>query len=217
MVLYCILIFTPLSFFNQVQFLLWYSRYFIGSSYLLYENYPLFNFILYTNLQLVVLFFSPSVERFIHEPLARETGRPLPTSSAINEVSYLYPMILLSPGFIHIFEQKIQGLSRTHFPFFKDSIQCKKEPWVYVFFSSSTTWVRSEGPFVFAPFSLEFYLNYKVSIAIQGVSSTDCNFLGLWRPWKASRGFSKFVSERFLCKRSEDTCRRIGLNTPKLR
>ena len=34
-----------------------------------------------------------------------------------------------------------QGLSRTHFPFFKDSIQCKKEPWVYVFSSSSTTWV----------------------------------------------------------------------------
>ena len=29
--------------------------------------------------------------------------------------------------------------SRTHFPFFKDSIQCKKEPWVHAFFSSSTT------------------------------------------------------------------------------
>ena len=33
-----------------------------------------------------------------------------------------------------------QGLSRTHFPFFEDSIQCKEEPWVYVFFSSSRTW-----------------------------------------------------------------------------
>ena len=33
-----------------------------------------------------------------------------------------------------------KGLSRTHFPFFKDSIQCKEEPWVYVFFSSSRTW-----------------------------------------------------------------------------
>ena len=31
-----------------------------------------------------------------------------------------------------------QGLSRTHFPFFKDSTQCKKEPWVYAFFSSTT-------------------------------------------------------------------------------
>ena len=35
-----------------------------------------------------------------------------------------------------------------------------------------------EGLSVFAPlaFSLEFYLNDKVSINIQGVCSTDCNF-----------------------------------------
>ena len=33
-----------------------------------------------------------------------------------------------------------QRLPRTHFPFFKDSVQCKKEIWVYVFFSSTTTW-----------------------------------------------------------------------------
>ena len=33
-----------------------------------------------------------------------------------------------------------QGHSGTYFPFFKDSIQCKKEPWVYVFFSSFPTW-----------------------------------------------------------------------------
>ena len=38
-----------------------------------------------------------------------------------------------------------QGLSRTHFPFFKDSIQCKKEPQVYVFFSSSKTWATSSS------------------------------------------------------------------------
>ena len=36
---------------------------------------------------------------------------------------------------------------------------------------------------MFAPFSLKFYLNYKVSIEIQGLSSTDCNFQGLSRPW----------------------------------
>lgn len=38
--------------------------------YLIYELHPLFNCILCTNLQLVVLilFFFPSVERFIHEP-----------------------------------------------------------------------------------------------------------------------------------------------------
>ena len=40
-----------------------------------------------------------------------------------------------------------------------------------------------EGLSVFAPFSLEFYLNYRVSIEIQGLSSTDCNFQGLSRPW----------------------------------
>jgi len=31
------------------------------------------------------------------------------------------------------FEQKIQLFSRTHFPFFKYCIQCKKEPWVCLF------------------------------------------------------------------------------------
>ena len=41
------------------------------------------------------------------------------------------------------FEQKVQGLFKDTFPIFKDSIQCKKEPWVYVFISSSTTWVIS--------------------------------------------------------------------------
>ena len=41
-----------------------------------------------------------------------------------------------------------QGHSGTHFQFFKDSIQCKKEPWVYVFFSSSPTWaILSERSF----------------------------------------------------------------------
>ena len=36
-------------------------------------------------------------------------------------------------SFVPFFEQKnsrtFQGLLRTHFPFFQDSIQCKKEPW----------------------------------------------------------------------------------------
>ena len=35
---------------------------------------------------------------------------------------------------------------------------------------------------MFAPFSLEFYLNYKVTIEIQGLFSSDCNFQGLSRP-----------------------------------
>ena len=32
---------------------------------------------------------------------------------------------------------------------------------------------------MFAPFSLEFYLNYSVNIEISGLSSTDCNFQGI--------------------------------------
>ena len=35
---------------------------------------------------------------------------------------------------------------------------------------------------VFAPFFLEFHLNHKVSIEIQGLSTIDCNFQGLLRP-----------------------------------
>ena len=70
-----------------------------------------------------------------------------------------------------------QGLSRTHFPFFKDSIQCKKEPWVYVFFSSTTTWaILSWRSFTLGTW--ESGLD-KVSTEIQGLSSTDCNFQGL--------------------------------------
>ena len=43
-------------------------------------------------------------------------------------------MDLVSNEVRTFFLKKIQGLSRTHSPFFKDSIQCKKEPWFYVFF-----------------------------------------------------------------------------------
>ena len=45
---------------------------------------------------------------------------------------------------------------------------------------------------MFPPLSLEFYLNYKVSIEIQGLSSTDCNFQGL------SRRLSRFVQTLIL-------------------
>ena len=38
---------------------------------------------------------------------------------------------------------------------------------------------------MFAPFLLEFYLNDKVSTEIQGLSSTDRNFQGLLRTFKA--------------------------------
>ena len=88
-------------------------------------------------------------------------------------------------GFVPFFEQKtsrtFQGLSRTHFAFFKDSIQCKKEIWVYVFFSSTTTWaILSWRSFILGTW--ESGLD-KVTTEIQGLSSTDCNFQGLSRPW----------------------------------
>ena len=75
----------------------------------------------------------------------------------------------------------LQGLSRTHFAFFKDSIKCKKEIWVYVFFSSTTTWaILSWRSFILGTW--ESGLD-KVSTEIQGLSSTDYNFQGLSRPW----------------------------------
>ena len=96
-------------------------------------------------------------------------------------------------GSYRFLNKKIQGLSRAHFPLFKDSIQCKKQPWVYVFFISSTTWViYPKCLSVFAPFSLEFYLNYKVSIEIQELSRTNCNFQGLLRPWIFNLKFKDF-------------------------
>ena len=42
-----------------------------------------------TLLSLVLILIFPLVERFKYEPLARETGRTLPTSSAINKVHSL--------------------------------------------------------------------------------------------------------------------------------
>ena len=78
--------------------------------------------------------------------------------------------------------QFLKDFSRTLFPFFKDSNQCEKEPWVYVFFV-----VRQhekfypEGLSVFAPLGTWESGLDKVSTEIRGLSSTDCNFQGLSR------------------------------------
>ena len=52
---------------------------------------------------------------------------------------------LFITGFVLFFEQKIQELFKDfqgHIPHFsRTPFSAKKEPWVYVFFSSSTTWV----------------------------------------------------------------------------
>ena len=65
----------------------------------------------------------------------------------------------------------------------KDSIQCKKETWVYVFFSSSTTWVTLSLKVFLCLLLLVTWESGldKVSTEIHGLSSTDYNFQGLSR------------------------------------
>ena len=82
--------------------------------------------------------------------------------------------------------QTFQGLSRTDFPFLKDLIQCKKEPWVCLFWSFPNM----------SNFILKVFLHLllfgtwesegldKVSTKIRGLFSTDCNFQGLSRTFK---------------------------------
>ena len=80
-----------------------------------------------------------------------------------------------------LFGTKTPRTFKDTFRIFKDSIQCKKEPWVYVCFSSTPTWaILSWRSFILGTW--ESGLD-KVSTEIQGLSSTDCNFQGLSRPW----------------------------------
>ena len=62
--------------------------------------------------------------------------------------SYMNDLLVLNSdihgrntGFINFFGQKIQGLFKNISHFFKDSVQCKKEP-ESVFFGSFTTWAN---------------------------------------------------------------------------
>ena len=96
-----------------------------------------------------------------------------------------------------LFEQKIQGLFKDfqgHISnFSRTPFSAKKS-------LESTSFLvlpqheqfYPEGLSVFAPFSLEFYIHYKVSIEIQGPSSSDCNFQGLSRPQIFSLKFKDF-------------------------
>ena len=94
-------------------------------------------------------------------------------------------VVLLIAGFVPFFEQKIHGLFKDfpgHFSHFWRTPFSAKKSLESVFFSSPTTWViLSQRSFCVCSFSLEFYLSYKFSIEIQGVSRTDCNFQGLSR------------------------------------
>ena len=88
-------------------------------------------------------------------------------------------------GFIPFFGQKIQGLFKNTFPVFpKDNVQCKKEPWVclFWFFHNMSNFILKVFLCLLLLGTWESRLD-KVSTEIQGLSSTDCNFKGLWRPW----------------------------------
>ena len=78
---------------------------------------------------------------------------------------------LESNRFHTVFEQRIQGLLKDTFPIFQGLYSVQKHEHFY-----------PKSLSAFAPFPLQFSLNYKVSIVIQRLSSTDCNFQRLSRP-----------------------------------
>ena len=86
-----------------------------------------------------------------------------------------------------LFEQKIQGLFNdfqghiSHFSTTPFSAKKSLESTSFLVFPQHEQFYL-EGLSVFAPFSLEFYIHYKVSIEIQELSSSDCNDQGLSRP-----------------------------------
>ena len=125
----------------------------------------------------------PAVNR--NETLKKKPDRAAKCQGT-GEISSLYRVRTL---FWTKTSRAFQRLSRTHFAIFKDSIQCKKEIWVYVFFSSTTTWaILSWRSFILGTW--ESGLD-KVSTEIQGLSSTDCNFQGLSRPWTFNFDFQR--------------------------
>ena len=68
-----------------------------------------------------------------------------------------------------------------------------KRPWVYVFFTSSTTWViLSLMSFCVCFFLFGVHINYKAGIEIQGLPSSNCNFPGILRPWIFNGKFKDF-------------------------
>ena len=83
-----------------------------------------------------------------------------------------------------LLNKQLKDYSRTHSHFSRTPFSAKKEPWVYTFFSSSTTWViLSCRSFCVCSFFFGVQLNYKISTEIQGPSGTECNFQGLSWPW----------------------------------
>ena len=88
----------------------------------------------------------------------------------------------LRTGFVPFFGLKIQGLSRTYFPFFKGSTHCKIRRYSIkiVFTCFLLLGVSSFLPvaYIFTQGTLESMLD-EISYKFQGLASTDCNFQGL--------------------------------------
>ena len=93
---------------------------------------------------------------------------PFFNSSQMTEHTWgLYPILNKN-------SRTLQWFSRAHFPFLKDSIQCKKEPMSLLV--QSTTWASLSWRSCSFSFGLD-----KVSTEIQGFSSNNCNRQGLSR------------------------------------
>ena len=88
-------------------------------------------------------------------------------------------------GIVPFFEQEIQGLSKDTFLILQElhSVQKRALSLCLDLVLPQHEQIYPEGISVFELFSLELYLDYRVSIEIQGLSSsTHCNFQGLSRP-----------------------------------
>ena len=87
-------------------------------------------------------------------------------------------------GLYPFLNNKFKDVSSTFkdtFPIFQSLHSVQKRALsacLFYFFHNMSNFIPNFIP-VFAPFSLEFYSNYKISIEIQGLSSTNCNFQGL--------------------------------------
>ena len=91
---------------------------------------------------------------------------------------------------------KNSRIFKDTFPIFQGLHSVQKKPLslcLFSFFHNMSNFILFS---VFAPFSLEFYLNYKVSIKIQGLFRSDCNFQGLSRPCIFIQGLSRTFKVR---------------------
>ena len=105
-----------------------------------------------------------------------------------------------STGFLPFFEQKIQGLFKHPSYFSRTPFSTKKspEPMSFLVLPQHEQLYR-EGLSVFAPVGTWESGLDKISTEIQRLSSTDCNFHGLSKPWKPWIFISKFKDFQGAC------------------